>query len=83
MWRFADRVIGMGAGWPALLVAPLFAFSQIHPLPEILVSSNGHDFRLIWLAGTLWTSGGDPYSFASDHLPMESFGPQPSSHFRA
>jgi hypothetical protein len=59
----------------------VFALSQAYLLPKVLHVGDGHDFRLIWLAGRLWSAGINPYDPGFVNHYLEQFGPGPTSHF--
>lgn len=67
-----------------LLNLPVFLFlaiSQAYLIPKVLDQTDGFDFRLIWLAGELWSNGISPYSEAFGVAYRATFGTGPSSHF--
>lgn len=59
----------------------LMLLSQAYLLPKVLATNDGLDFRLVWLAGQLWSEGISPYSNAFDSAYAATFGLGPSSHF--
>lgn len=65
---------------PFILIILLVA-TQTYLLPKVLDTGNGHDFRLIWLAGQLWSDGISPYSESFFLQYERNFGQGPVSHF--
>lgn len=59
----------------------IFVVGQIYLLPKVIDNTDGLDFRLIWLAGSLWADGISPYSQEFAIAYSEKFGQGPLSHF--
>ena len=68
------------AQWPFLV---LFAAVGISYLAEKAFwhSGSGLDFRLIWLAGKMWSAGQNPYGAEFHGLYFAAFGLGPNTHF--
>lgn len=66
---------------PYILSVAFLVLSQVYLFPKVMVTDNGLDFRLIWLAGRLWSEGMSPYSEAFLDAYRINFGNGPISHF--
>ncbi|MDS9468795.1 hypothetical protein RGQ15_14610 [Paracoccus sp. MBLB3053] len=64
-----------------LAAAMLFLLGQAYLIPKVFNSTDGLDFRLIWLSGKLWAQGIDPYSSEFEIAYARIFGSGPESHF--
>src|SRR6476659_3850207 len=66
--------------WFTLLLS-LLAVVYLSPKLFLFRADEALDFRLVWLAGRIWASGGDPYgpNFLREYLQV--FGEGPNTHF--
>lgn len=62
-----------------LVFAALLATAYV--APKTFSFSDGLDFRLIWLAGKLWTAGENPYGSQFHDVYLNEFGSGPNTHF--
>ncbi|MBK5927523.1 glycosyltransferase 87 family protein [Rhodobaculum claviforme] len=61
-------------------VAIILSLSTIYLIAKA-VGSSGLDFRLIWLAGVVWSEGASPYGEAYGLQYIAEWGPGPITHF--
>lgn len=73
--RFAPKPLATA------VLALIAVLAMVYILPKALSTADGLDFRLVWLAGSMWSTGADPYSAAFLARYVEAFGPGPVTHF--